>query len=319
MRFISEAESAALISEELAFTAVREALIAAAEGADSFPTVLGHGSDSENRFTVKSAASRELAGVKIGSYWPGNADRGISRHNSIVLLFDQTVGRIAATIEAGTVNAYRTAAADAVAADALARADASTLTVFGTGHQALYECAAVSKVRPFDTIHVVARSAERGERFLAELSRRGLCGRLTTAREACLDADVIVTATTAHSPLFDADWIRPGTHIASMGSDAHGKQELPPTLLKKARLFCDLPTQSVAIGEFQNIADLVADGTLRLDTLGDVLTGKAEGRRTPEDITVFDSSGIALQDLCVATALLNAVPNAPEACTDSSG
>ncbi|MFF8028810.1 ornithine cyclodeaminase family protein [Streptomyces sp. NPDC007896] len=319
MRFISEAESAALISEELAFTAVREALIAAAEGADSFPTVLGHGSDSENRFTVKSAASRELAGVKIGSYWPGNADRGIPRHNSIVLLFDQTVGRIAATIEAGTVNAYRTAAADAVAADALARADASTLAVFGTGHQALYECAAVSKVRPFDTIHVVARSAERGERFLAELSRKGLYGRLTTAREACLDADVIVTATTARSPLFDADWIRPGTHIASMGSDAHGKQELPPTLLKKARLFCDLPTQSVAIGEFQNIADLVADGTLRLDALGDVLTGKAEGRCTPEDITVFDSSGIALQDLCVATALLNAVPNAPEACTDSSG
>ncbi|MFE2972442.1 ornithine cyclodeaminase family protein [Streptomyces sp. NPDC059340] len=305
MRFISEAESAALISEELAFTAVREALIAAAEGADSFPTVLGHGSDSENRFTVKSAASRKLAGVKIGSYWPGNADRGIPRHNSIVLLFDQTIGRIAATIEAGTVNAYRTAAADA--ADALARADAGSLR---DGTQALYECAVVSKVRPFDTIHVVARSAERGERFLAEHSRKGLYGRLTTAREACLDADVIVTATTARSPL-DADWIRPGTHIASMGSDAHGKQELPPTLLKKARLFCDLPTQSVANGEFQNIADLVADGTLRLDALGDVLTGKAEGRRTPEDITVFDSSGIALQDLWVATALLNAVPNAP--------
>jgi ornithine cyclodeaminase len=319
VRFISEAESAALISEELAFTAVREARITAAEGADSFPSVLEHGSDSENRFTVKSAASRELAGVKIGSYRPSNADRGIPRHNSIVLLFDQTVGRIAATVEAGTVNAYRTAAADAVAADALARADASTPAVFGTGHRALFECAAVSKVRPFDTIRVVARSAERGERFLAELPRKGLCGRLTTAREACLEADVIVTATTAHTPLFDADWIRPGTHIAGMGSDAHGKQELPPTLLKKARLFCELPTQSAAIGEFQYIADLVADGTLRLHALGDVLTGKAEGRRTSEDITVFDSSGIALQDLCVATALLNAVPSAPEACTDSSG
>ncbi|MFK0019733.1 hypothetical protein [Streptomyces sp. NPDC090798] len=82
MRFISEAESAALISEELAFTAVREALIAAAAGADSFPTVLGHGSDAENRFTVKSTASRDLDGVKIGSYWPGKADRDIPRHNS---------------------------------------------------------------------------------------------------------------------------------------------------------------------------------------------------------------------------------------------
>jgi ornithine cyclodeaminase len=307
MRFLSEAESSALITEELAFAAVRDALIAATgTHATSFPVVLGHGSDPRNRFTVKSAASDVLAGVKVGSYWPGNDQRGAPRHNSSVLLFDQETGRIGAVVEAGTVNSYRTAAADAVAADALARPDAASLAIFGTGNQALYECVAVGKVRPLRMIHVVARSAERGERFLARLAEKGLSGRLSAARDACGDADIIVSATTATAPLFDADWVRPGTHVASMGSDANGKQELPPELLGRARLFCDLPAQSTSIGELQHVAALVADGTLRLTALGDVLTGRAEGRLGSEDITVFDSSGIALQDLHVAVALLNA-------------
>jgi ornithine cyclodeaminase len=297
MRFLSEADSAALIDEELAFAAAREALIAAVDDrAEVFPAVLAHGSDPRNRFTVKSAASTGLAGLKVGSYWPAAEPR----HNSIVLLFDQAAGRIAAVVEAGVVNAYRTAAADAVAADALARPDAATLTVFGTGHQALYECAALSRVRPVKSILVVARSPQRGEEFLARLAGRGLAGTLNPAREACLAADVIVTATTGTAPLFDAAWVRPGTHVASMGSDAAGKQELPPALFERARLFCDLPAQSRRIGEFQHLAD----GAGPLTAIGDVLTGRAEGRRDPADITVFDSSGIALQDLFIADALL---------------
>ncbi|MFD0580161.1 ornithine cyclodeaminase family protein [Dactylosporangium darangshiense] len=248
MHYLPEADSAALITEELAFTAVREALIAAAgTEAEIFPAVLGHGSDPRNRFTVKSAASARHAGVKIGSYWPGNADHGLARHNSVVLLFDQERGRIATVVEAGVANAYRTAAADAVAADVLARPDTTTLTVFGTGHQALYECTALARVRPISSVQVVARTPEHGERFLARLAEHNLPGRLVDAENACRTADVIVTATTATAPLFDAAWVRPGTHVATMGSDAHGKQELPPGLLATARLFCDLPSQSVRI------------------------------------------------------------------------
>ncbi|KAB2350340.1 ornithine cyclodeaminase family protein [Actinomadura rudentiformis] len=313
MQFLPEERSAALVTEELAFTAVRDALIAAAgPQADVFPAVLGHGSQRENRFTVKSATSAQLAGVKIGSYWPGNADKGLARHNSLVLLFDQDHGRIGAVVEAGVVNAYRTAAADAVAASVLARTDAATLTIFGAGHQALYECTALSRVRPITTIHVVARSRQRGEHFLDKLAERGLAGQLTDAEQACRAADIVVTATTATAPLFDAAWVRPGTHIASMGSDAHGKQELPRDLLRTARLFCDLPAQSVRIGELQHVADLVHDGTLQVVAIGDVLTGQAEGRRSEQEITVFDSSGIALQDLFVADALLHATAGTEE-------
>ncbi|GGP82779.1 ornithine cyclodeaminase family protein [Saccharothrix coeruleofusca] len=302
MIFISEAESTALVTHELAYAAARRALLAAVdEDAHSFPAVLGHGSARANRFTVKSAATAEVAGLKVGSYWPGNAERGLPRHNSLVLLFDQEVGRIGAVIEAGQANAYRTAAADAVAADALARPDARALAVFGTGHQAFHECAALARVREFEVVRVVARDADRGAAFARKLAGHGLTAVPASAEEACRSSDVVVTATTSRAPLFDAAWIGPGTHVASMGSDARGKQELPPELLATARLFCDWPAQSREIGEFQH-APAHAEPT----ALGHVLSGRSPGRRSADEITVFDSSGIGLQDLFLAVALLEA-------------
>ncbi|MFK4298782.1 ornithine cyclodeaminase [Arthrobacter sp. GAS37] len=301
MRFISEERSSSLISHSLAFDAAREALIAASQPASaSFPTVIGHGSAASDRFTVKSGATSDLAGIKIGSYWPGNGQKNLPRHSSLILLFDQEIGRIGAVIEGGGVNAYRTAAADAVAADALARPDASSLTVFGTGHQAIYECAAVSRVRPIDTISIVGRTPERVQSFIGALSEHGLTAQPAIAQRACEDADIIITATTARAPLFEASWVQPGTHIATMGSDAQGKQELPPELFSRGSLFCDLPEQSRVIGEFQHLPDQHAATT----AIGSVLTGDSAGRTNKDQITIFDSSGIALQDLYIAIALL---------------
>ncbi|WP_331327572.1 hypothetical protein [Methylobacterium fujisawaense] len=125
--------------------------------------------------------------------------------------------------------------------------------------------------------------------------------RAAAPREACAAADVIVTATPARAPLFEADWVRPGTHVAAMGADAKGKQELPPALLERAALFCDLPEQSRTIGEFQHAS---ADAQAGMRALGDVLRSGEGGRTDPEAITVFDSSGIALQDLTIARAIL---------------
>ena len=123
------------------------------------------------------------------------------------------------------------------------------------------------------------------------------------AEEACAAADIIVTATPARAPLFEADWVRPGTHVASMGSDARGKQELPPDLFRRAALFCDLAEQARSIGEFQH-----ADSDAVLTPLGEVLSGRHPGRGSDEAITIFDSSGLSLQDLTIARHLL-AVPN----------
>ncbi|OLR93407.1 ornithine cyclodeaminase family protein [Actinokineospora bangkokensis] len=304
MRFLDETTTAALITEEMAYSAARAALVAATSGT-SFPSVHGHGSDPANRFTVKSGASAELAGVKVGSFWPGNDALGLARHSSTILLFDQSVGRIEAVVEAARVNALRTAAADAVAADALARPDATTLGVFGTGNQALHECLALARIRPLSTVRVVGRSAERTEVFVDRLAAHGIDAEPASAQQAC-GSDIVVTATTAREPLFDADWVRPGTHLASMGSDSPGKQEMPVEIAHRARLFCDLPAQSRAIGEFQHVSGDIEAGRLTLTAIGDVLTGQASGRRSEDDITVFDSSGIALQDLYIAAALLAA-------------
>jgi ornithine cyclodeaminase len=299
MQYIPEEVSAGLASHEMAYDAVKAALIAASETATIFPVVLSHGSDPSNTYAVKSSAVADLAGLKVGSYWPGNEAQGQPRHNSIILLFDQSCGRIGAAVEAGKLNAYRTAAADAVAADVLARADAATLAIFGAGHQAEYEVRALARIRDLSRVMVVTRNSEKGAAFVGALLDEGIPAELAESEPACRAADIIVTATPAIAPLFETDWVQPGTHVASMGSDSTGKQELPPTLFDRARLFCDLPAQSRVIGEFQH-----ATSETTLTAVGDVLAGRAKGRHNAADITVFDSSGLSVQDLYVAQAVL---------------
>jgi ornithine cyclodeaminase len=300
MILITEAQSSAIITPELAFKAVRKAFIAAvAPGAASFPVVVAHGSDPQNRFTIKSASGAELAGLKVGAYFPTNDAHGLPRHASTILLIDQATGRIGAVVEGSAVNCYRTAAADAVATDALARPDAEVLALFGTGHQAAYEARAIAGVRKLSRLLVVGRDPVRSEAFVETLRSAGLPAKAAAAETAVRAADIIVTATTATAPLFEAVWIQPGTHISSMGSDSQGKQELPSEIYRDARLFCDLPEQSARIGEFQHAGP---DATST--AIGSVLSGKAPGRQHEGEITIFDSSGISLQDLHMAKAIL---------------
>ncbi|MGE7418235.1 ornithine cyclodeaminase family protein [Methylobacterium tarhaniae] len=313
--FIPESRSSRLISHEAAFEPVRRALVAAAsEGATVFPAVIARASDPRNTFSIKSGATAELAGLKVGAFWHENPARGLPRHNSTILLIDQDCGRIGAVVEATAANAYRTAAADAVAAKALARPDSGTLAIFGAGNQALYEVGALARILPLTRLHVVAREREKAESFAARLGQQGvtLDVRVSTPEEACRAADVIVTATPARAPLFEAAWVRPGTHVAGMGSDARGKHELPTALYERARLFCDLPSQSIEIGEFQHVRERIEAGALVLNPIGAVLDGRCPGRTAPDEITVFDSSGIALQDLYIGQFLLDAAMAAPD-------
>ncbi|KPA20303.1 L-lysine cyclodeaminase [Shimia sp. SK013] len=301
MILITEAQSAAIITPELAFAAMREAFIAAvAPGAASFPVVIAHGSDPQNRFTIKSASGAELAGLKVGAYFPTNDARGLPRHASTIVLIDQTTGRIGALVEGSMVNCYRTAAANAVATDALSRPNSEVMTLLGTGHQAAYEAQAIARVRKLSHLLVVGRDPVRTETFVKKLRSSGLPAEVAAAEPAVRAADIIVTATTATAPLFEAAWVQPGTHISSMGSDSLGKQELPAEIFQHANLVCDLPEQSMRIGEFQH-AGHEASPT----AIGAVLTGDAPGRKDDGEITIFDSSGISLQDLHMAEAILD--------------
>ncbi|TFL15926.1 ornithine cyclodeaminase family protein [Jannaschia formosa] len=301
MILVTEAESSAIVTPELAFAAVREAFIAAvAPGAASFPVVLAHGSNPQNRFTIKSASGAELAGLKVGAYFPTNDARGLPRHASTILLIDQTTGRIGALVEGSAVNCYRTAAADAVATDVLARPDAEVLTLLGTGHQAAFEAQAIARIRKLSRLLVVGRDPFRTEAFVEKLRSSGLPAEAAAAEAAVRAADIIVTATTATAPLFEAAWLQPATHISSMGSDSQGKQELPAGIFRHASLFCDLPEQSVRIGEFQH-----AGPEATPTAIGVVLSGDAPGRRDESEITIFDSSCISMQDLHMAKAILD--------------
>lgn len=313
--FISDTESASLVSRELALAAVQEAFLALADGSGQLnPVVMAPGMAPEDVFSLKSgsAASAGLVGFKCGAYFTGADALELPRHSSNTLLLDPASGRLRAVVGASEVNCYRTAAANAVAARALARPDSATLTLFGAGHQAWYEIDALLGVFDLRTIRIVSRNPARGEalagRLRAELE--GVDVQAQDAEQALPEADIVVTVTTAREPLFDAALVQPGCHISAMGCDQQGKQELPVELLKRARLVADLPEQSLRVGEFQHVADAVADGSLTVDLLGDILSGKRPGRSSDSEITIFDSSGVALQDLFVADRILQAYQEA---------
>lgn len=304
IQYIPEEISSRLISHELAVEATTAAYLAAAGPASAiFPVVLCHAADAANRFSIKAASAEQLVGAKIGSYWSSNVRIGQPRHSSCIILLDQTTGRISTVVEASIANGYRTAAGNALAVQQLARKDAEHLVIFGAGHQARFECEAVMRVRAIRKISIVNRDRDKGQRLATALGSHVQTS-VSDAEEACKTADIIITATAARAPLFDSSWIRPGTHISCMGADAVGKQELPADLLLKAALYCDFAPQSTVIGEFQHIGDSGERGLEKPINIGDVLSGCLAGRRNAEVVTIFDSSGLALQDLCLAQCLL---------------
>ncbi|MEM7153466.1 MAG: ornithine cyclodeaminase family protein [Myxococcota bacterium] len=305
---LSEAVVREIITVELAFEAVGEALKSVAtRHASIMPVVLAEGGPGGAMFGVKTAThlSAGLLGLKVGSYFPENHARGIPNHGSTTLLLDGETGLPRAIVSAGYLNGLRTAAANAVAVDRLAREDASVLGVIGAGHQAEFEVRAVAARRALRQVKVWSRTPTSAADLCQRLGDLDLeVTAVDQARAAVEGSDIVTTVTPARAILVEAGWVGPGTHISAMGSDTDGKQELDPRLMERATAFADLPAQSVRIGEFQHAAAaqlLTADD---ITPLGAVLLGQHPGRTTPDEITVFDSSGVAPQDLHVAAAVL---------------
>jgi ornithine cyclodeaminase len=180
------------------------------------------------------------------------------------------------------------------------------LGVIGAGHQAEHEIRAILEVRQLEQIRVFTPSSERANWLAAQLEDIAVPIEFTSAEVAVRDADIVVTVTPSRSAIVQASWLRPGTHISAMGADSKGKQELDPDIMKTARLFADYPEQSIEIGEFQHafMAGLI-DSAAQIAPLGKVTRRDVAGRQDDLEITVFDSSGIAIQDLSVARCVLN--------------
>lgn len=316
MILVTEADVRRHVTFAAVLAAVERAFVALDAGESRiFDVVRGHGADHDHFFGVKSGreGSTRLLGLKAGSYVPGNPKRGLTAHSSTTLLLDDETGQPVAVVEADYLNGLRTSAANALAVRELARPDASTLAIFGIGGQAVFEALAVAHVRPIKRILAVGSSPERRRSFATAVAAQ--CNaviQFVGAEEAVRSADVVVTVTPSRAPLVQAAWVRAGTHISAMGADNVGKQELDVELLSRGRLWVDHPEQSVRIGEAQHAfaAGLYTVDQLRDRTLGGLLRKRLSAPSNFNDITVIDSSGLAVQDIAAAHAAVCCVTKA---------
>lgn len=305
MLIITEQDARALVTMRDAIEAVEASFAAMARAkARNYAVVREAVGMHDAVFGVKTGcdADTPVLGLKAGGYWPRNGAQGLTNHQSSTLLFDPATGRACALVSANYLTGVRTGAAGAIATRHLARPDSAVLGIIGSGVQALYQVQATQAVRPIRAVHAWNRSPGKLVAFGRQVRELGL---EFVAQESCravaAHADVLITVTPSTQALVDASWVRPGTHINAMGADTRGKQELDLELVATAALFVDEPAQAFSIGECQHAyrAGRITKHSLRA-SLGAVVAGLGEGRRTPHEVTVFDGTGVALQDLAVA-------------------
>lgn len=308
MIIVPEREIAGLITAADCFTAVEQVFASMArKSAYNFPVIreaIGH---ADALYGFKSGFDREslALGLKSGGFWPRNGEQGLTNHQSAIFLFDADSGQCRAVVGGNLLTALRTAAASAISIKHLARPDAKVLGMIGAGHQSTFQLRAALDQRAFDKvvgwdidpgalIRLEAVAAEKNVPFEAvDLVRLGE------------EADVIITITSSFAPILRTSQVRPGTHLACMGTDTKGKQEVEAELVAAATVFTDEIAQSVQIGEAQHA---VAAGLLAASDiveLGTVINGTHPGRRSDREITLFDGTGVGLQDLAVASVAVD--------------
>lgn len=313
---VGEALCAEVVSRKQAFDAVEAVFGAMASGdAYNFPVIreaIGH---ADALYGFKSGFDRagKTLGLKSGGYWPGNAEKGLTNHQSTIFLFDPDTGRLRALVGGNYLTAVRTAASSSVSIAHLAREDAKVLGMVGAGHQSTFQLRAAAEQRAFEKVVAWNPHPEMLPRLAAVAEELGLAFDAVSPEQLGAEADVVITITSAFEPLLMNDWIKPGTHIACMGTDTKGKQELDPALLAGARVFADEIAQSVTIGEAQHA---VAAGVLAesdITPIGAVINGTHPGRQSEAEITVFDGTGVGLQDLAVAAVAADQAERAGKA------
>ncbi|TVQ34522.1 MAG: ornithine cyclodeaminase family protein [Geminicoccaceae bacterium] len=252
------------------------------------------------------AWNRRVAGVKLVTVTPANAECGLPAVHGAYVLFDQATGRPLATVDGTELTLRRTAAASALAARYLAAPDARHLALFGAGALAPHLVRAHAVVRPIRAVTVWNRTAARAEALAAALSAEGFEATATTDRAAaCRSADIISCATLATAPLVEGAWLRPGSHVDLVGAFLPTMRESDDAVLAKARVFVD--TRAGALAEAGDLLQPIAAGTFTPDRiageLADLCKGAVRGRGSAQEITAFKSVGTALEDL-VAAALV---------------
>lgn len=308
MLIVPEREIPDLLTRGASFDAVEKVFAAMAAGdAYNFPVVreaIDH-EDALYGFKGGFDAKGQVLGLKAGGFWPNNMERRqIINHQSTVFLFDPDTGRVAAMVGGNYLTALRTAAASSVSIRHLARGDARVLGMIGAGHQASFQLRAALEQREFERVIAWNYHPE----MLPNLAK--ICDEVGVPFQAVeldgmREADVIVSITSAFAPSLMADHVAPGTHVACMGTDTKGKQEVEAQLLARATVFADEVAQSVSIGEAQHAISEGLIDKAGIHQIGAVINGAHPGRRSDDEITLFDGTGVGLQDLAVAAAIVD--------------
>ncbi|MEI7611510.1 MAG: ornithine cyclodeaminase family protein [Betaproteobacteria bacterium] len=293
-----------LLDSDAVLQAVREAFVLHSQGEGRVFPVVREKLATGAVFGIKSGAveAQGLLGFKAAGFWPSNRALGGEPHQATILLFDPATGRPLCVIDGNAITTQRTGAAGALGLLQLAPANSTRLCVFGTGVQAQIQTIFALRVLPgLRAIRYVSVDGQRDSAYETAIRSRladyCVLEHALDRNEAVAQSNVIITATPGKGALFDVEAVQPGTHLNCVGADTQGKRELPEGLLARVRLIVDDAAQAREIGETQWSPETPCS------TLGDLLTGKIEFQRQPEDITLFDMTGLALQDLTVARLL----------------
>lgn len=308
--WLSESDVRALASVKDALPLVEAAFAAVSRGEAQMPPKVyldfaefGGDLRAMPAYLPASSGRKPYAGVKVVNSHPGNPAKGLPTVAAVFVLNDPATGMPLAIMAAGALTDLRTGAAGGVAAKHMARKDSRTLGLVGCGRQGAAQLEAILSLFPIEAVRAAGKDLDEARRFCAARAGGKVLFTPGDAAFAC-GADIVVTTTPARAPVVKAEWIRPGTHINAIGADAPGKQELESGVLAAARVVVDRKEQAFHSGEV-NVP--LSTGALRPEhvagELGDVVAGKVPGRTSPSEVTVFDSTGLAVQDVAVAAAV----------------
>jgi ornithine cyclodeaminase/alanine dehydrogenase-like protein (mu-crystallin family) len=299
----------ALLDMDACIEAVNNAFLAQARG-DALPSgILGTHVDGGG-FHVKTSGldgRRKYFAAKINSNFPRNRTlNGLPTIQGVIALYDASNGNLLALIDSIEITTLRTAAATAVAAKHLAREGSAVVTVIGCGIQGRSQLIALSRVRSFARVFAYDLDSRAAGEYAVEMSRNVGCPveRVDDYRTAARSSDIIVTCTSAHSPLLSESDVAQGTFIAAVGADNEHKQELDARLLASGKVVVDVMEQCATIGELHHALDegLMCRADVHAE-LGDVVSGRRPGRETALEVIVFDSTGTALEDVAASAVV----------------
>lgn len=307
---LTRSDVKALVTLDEIVTAVKDAFIQKSEGKVQMPAknfLFFKNYQGDLRSMPSYLEGSDIAAVKIVNSHPENRAKGLPSVMGVIVLVSPETGAPLCIMDATLLTALRTGAASSIATDILAKKEAHVFGMVGAGAQAQAQLEAIVKVRDIEYMKVFDRVISRAKEFTSQMSQ--IFGSIhievaTTVADAVKGSDIVTTITPTKAPIVMDAWVEEGVHINAIGADAPGKQELDPRILKRAKVVVDDLEQASHGGEI-NVP--IKNGIIKIGEIyaeiGDLITGKKPGRTSNKDITIFDSTGLAIQDAASAAAV----------------